>query len=123
MRRSSRALALLVSATFLPSHALAQASPPSWEASPDVYKVIGETAQYRIILGTWKADRKDNPHSHTAGLVVYLSDCNLRNHRPGVPPDDYAAMAGDFRPIGGIASHQVENIGKADCQSIHVEKK
>jgi hypothetical protein len=123
MRRSSRALASLFCATLLPSLALAQASPPSWEASPDVYKVIGETAQYRIILGTWKPGQIDNPHSHTAGLVVYLSDCSLRNHRPGMAPDDYAAKAGDSRPIAGIASHHVENIGRTDCQSIHVEKK
>jgi hypothetical protein len=108
---------------LLSSNVLAQTSPPSWEASPDVYKVIGETAQYRIIFATWKPGQSDDPHSHTAGLVVYLSDCNLRNHRPGSPPDDYAVKAGDSRPILGIASHHLENIGNADCQLIHVEKK
>lgn len=123
IRKSFRTLAYLIGATSISSNVLAQSSPPSWEASRDVYKVIGETAQYRIILGTWKPDQSDNPHSHTPGLVVYLSDCNLRNHRPGMAPDDYAVKAGDFRPIAGIGSHHVENIGKTDCQLIHVEKK
>lgn len=123
IKKSFCALASIFCAILLSPNVLAQSSPPSWEASPDVYKVIGETAQYRIILGTWKPDQGDNPHSHTAGLVVYLSDCNLRNYRPGMPPDDYAVKAGDSRPIAGIASHHVQNMGKADCQLIHVEKK
>jgi hypothetical protein len=102
---------------------LAQESPPPWEASSDVYKVIGETAGYRIILATWKPGQIDNPHSHKAGAVVYLSDCNLRNHRPGSAAADNAFKAGETRSISGIPSHRTENIGNADCQLIHVDMK
>ncbi len=102
---------------------LAQASPPPWEASSDVYKVIGETAQYRIIMATWKPGQIDNMHSHKAGAVVYLTDCNLRNHRPGSDPADLAFKAGQTRTTTGIPSHRMENIGNADCQLIHVDVK
>jgi hypothetical protein len=117
------AVASLFGATLLSSSGLAQESPPPWEASPDVYKVIGETARYRIILATWKPGQIDNPHSHKPGVAVYLTDCNLRNHRPGVAPVDYAVKPGDSRPTSGIASHRTENLGSADCQLIHVDMK
>jgi len=123
IKKLSCALASLFCVTLLSSNGLADESPPPWEASPDVYKVIGETAQYRIILATWKPGQIDNPHSHKAGVVVYLADCNLRNHRPGSDPADNSFKAGQTRSTSGIPSHRTENIGKADCQLIHVDMK
>ncbi len=116
-------LALLVCATLLSSPALAEEAPPPWEASPDVYKVIGETAGYRIILATWKPGQIDNPHSHTPGAIVYLTDCNVRNHRAGSAPIENTFKAGEARSISGVASHRLENIGSADCQLLHVDAK
>ena len=119
----SCALSTLFCATLLSSNVLAQDSPPPWEASPDVYKVIGETAQYRIILATWRPGQIDNPHSHKAGVIVYLTDCNIRNHRPGSAPADNAFKAGQTRSTSDIPSHRTENTGDADCQLIHVDTK
>jgi hypothetical protein len=119
-----RVVALSALALAMPSaDVLAQVSSPPWEASPDVYKVIGEAAQYRIIIATWKPGQIDNTHSHTAGAVVYLTDCKLRNHRSGSDPADLAFKAGQTRTTSGIASHRMENIGNADCQLIHVDMK
>jgi hypothetical protein len=118
-----RTTAPVLYAMLLASNVLAQESPPPWEASPDVYKVIGETDQYRIILATWKPGQIDNPHSHKAGVAVYLTACNLRNHRPGIAPADNAFKAGQSRSTSGIPSHRTENFGNADCQLIHIDMK
>jgi len=123
IKEISCAFALLLGAIPLSSHATAQTSPPPWEASPDVYKVIGETAQYRIILATWKPGQIDSPHSHKAGLAVYLTDCALRNHRPENAPVDNAFKAGQTRSTSGTPSHRTENIGNADCQLLHIDMK
>jgi hypothetical protein len=116
-------VASLSCATLLSLNVMAQESPPPWEASPDVYKLIGETAGYRIILATWKPGQIDSPHSHKPGVAVYLTDCNLRNHRPEIAPADNVFKAGQTRSTSGIPSHRTENIGNADCQLIHVDMK
>ena len=124
IQKISCTLASLFCATLLSATVLAQgSSPPPWEASPDVYKVIGETAGYRIILATWKPGQIDNPHSHKPGVAVYLTDCNLRNHRPEIAPAANVFKAGQTRPTSAIPSHRTENIGNADCQLIHVDTK
>jgi hypothetical protein len=106
------------------SAAIAQEAPPSWVASPDVYKVIGENAKYRIILATWKPGQIDNPHSHKPGQVIAVTDCLGRNHPAGGPPADRPLQkAGQVTPLAAIASHQNENIGTADCQIVLIEEK
>jgi hypothetical protein len=111
-------------ALVLVTSAFAQEAPRSWVASPDVYKVIGESAQYRVIVATWKPGQKDNLHSHTAGTSISLTDCDISNHPTGVAPiNNLARKAGDALPLAAIASHSTENIGNADCQIIFIERK
>jgi hypothetical protein len=111
-------------ALLLVTSAFAQEAPRSWVASPDVYKVIGESAQYRVIIATWKPGQKDNLHSHTSGTSVSLTDCDISNHPTGVAPiNNLARKAGDALPLAAIASHSTENIGNADCQIIFIERK
>src|SRR3974390_2273053 len=117
------AFASLCIALLVPSNVLAQEPPRSWLASPDVYKIIGENALYRIILGTWKPGQVDNQHSHTAGAIVYLTDCNIRHYPPAAAPVDTMCKAGGVRTIPAVPSHHVQNIGSADCQMMQVEQK
>jgi beta-alanine degradation protein BauB len=102
---------------------LAQAVPPGFVASPDIYKVIAENDKYRVIEVTWKPGQKDLPHSHPDAAVYYLTNCTMRNLFPGRPPIEGSPIAGTVRIQAPIASHTVENIGSTDCRLIMFEPK
>lgn len=53
--RAGGLCAALVAAPF----AWAEDAPPSYEASPNVYKLVVENAHFRVIEATWKPDQKD----------------------------------------------------------------
>lgn len=61
--------ALFALAVLASGSALAQGLPRSFEASPDIYKVIAEDTRYRIIAVTWKPGQRDQLHSHPASAV------------------------------------------------------
>jgi hypothetical protein len=103
--------------------ALAQAVPPGFVASPDIYKVIAENDKYRVIEVTWKPGQKDLSHSHPDAAVYYLTNCTMRNQFPGRPPMEGSPIAGTARVQAPIASHTVENIGTTDCRLIMFEPK
>lgn len=115
------AAALAVGLCAIPG-AWAQAVPNSFVASPDIYKVIAENEQYRVISVTWKQGQRDVQHSHPASAVYYVTDCKLRGYSPN--------GVGEFSPKAGmaivqkpIAAHSMENIGDADCRLIMFEPK
>lgn len=102
----------------------AQGVPPSYKASPDVYKLIAENEQFRVIQATWKPGQRDAWHSHAGALVAYrLSDCKSRIHTPDGKYQDRNGKAGEvtFNPV--IASHSFENVGTTECKSLLVERK
>lgn len=104
--------------------ALGQGVPLSFAASPDVYKVIGENEQYRVIAVTWKPGQRDNWHSHGAAVAAYnLTDCNMRVHTPDGKTLDRTSKAGDARVQKQGPSHSLENIGKTECKLILFEPK
>jgi len=103
--------------------ALAQAVPPGFVASPDIYKVIAENDKYRVIEVTWKPGQKDLSHSHPDAAVYYLTNCSMRNQYAGRPPMEGSPLAGTARVQAPIASHTVENIGSTDCRLIMFEPK
>ena len=54
-------------------------APPANVASPDVYKVLAENDQFRVLEATWQPGQEDNYHSHPADRVsLYRTDCTLR---------------------------------------------
>ena len=118
------ALLALVAGTISTSPAWAQNSEPSYKADPDVYKVIFENADFRVIVGTRKAGTKDKPHAHPLpGIVYNATDCKNRLYGADgktMLRDNKAGTAGSA-PI--TASHQTENIGTTDCVQVFVEKK
>jgi beta-alanine degradation protein BauB len=120
------AIRILLPAAFLAvstSWAQAPATPPSFVASPEIYKVIAENDKYRVIEVVWKPGQRDRVHSHPEAATYYLSDCVLRNHPSGGPPQDGTRLAGRASVRGPIAAHSIENIGSADCRLIMFEPK
>ena len=113
-----------ITASMMISIAIAQNSPPTYQADPDTYKVIFEDQNFRVIAATWKKGATDKPHSHPLPFVIYaLDDCTLRIHNPDGSTRDLPAKAGAATPGPITASHTAENVSGADCHGILVERK
>jgi len=104
--------------------AVAQVSPPSWTASPDVYKVVVENGQFRVVEGTWIPGQRDQFHSHpNGGLVYFVTDCLLRLHSPDGRTENVHQSAGSGSWQPAFDSHWVENVGKETCKEVLFEPK
>jgi hypothetical protein len=127
MRPTSLA-ALLSCVTFnalAPANAVAEEDMPrSFVASPEIYKVIGENEQYRVIEATWKPGQRDKFHSHGATVASYaLTNCHMRNHLPDGKTTDNERKPGAVGIRSSDLSHSQENIGKTVCKMIIFEPK
>ncbi len=95
----------------------------SFEASPDMYKVIGEDKNFRVILATWKPGQSDAMHSHAGDLTNYtLTECQLK----GVAPDGKGGELTRKKGTVGFNTasvHQVTNTGSNECVLLIVERK
>ena len=106
------------------SAAMAQGVPASYQADPDVYKVIFEDQNFRVIAATWKTGVHDKPHSHPVPSVAYsLTDCKSRIYEPDGKTIDGNNKAGTAHAVPIIQSHSVENIGPTECRVVLVERK
>lgn len=114
--------ALILGAT--PS--VAADAPTAPEASPDVYKIVAENAQWRVIEATWKPGQEDNFHSHTADRVsLFGTNCKLRLSKPNGKFKDVKPKAGKAKARTGkpVKSHKAKNIGDKICVIRIVELK
>jgi quercetin dioxygenase-like cupin family protein len=115
---------VLAGGAAAPISVLAQGVPTSYKASPEVYKLIAENDQFRVIQATWKPGQRDAWHSHAGALASYLlTDCKSRVHTPDGKYQERSRKAGEanFSPV--IASHAVENVGTTECRLVIVERK
>ena len=119
LRGSALALMILGAA----GTALAQTFPRALVASPDIYKVIAENAQYQVIEANWQPGQRDVMHSHPASAVYFPMDCVLRFHFTN-------GATWEVLPIHGMANvqrpdetHMVENTGTKACKVIMFEPK
>lgn len=120
--RSLLLVGALPAALLATGVARAQAIPHSLVASPDIYKVLAENEQYRVIEVTWKAGQRDQVHSHPASAVYYLMDCTLRGYDgKGKLLGERAVKAGTAIVQAPIAAHMLENAGPEACKLIMFE--
>ena len=104
--------------------ASAQSEPPSYTASPKIYKLVSENDQFRVIHQTIKPGQRDAWHSHAGNLAAYrLTDCNSRTHTPDGKHTDANRKRGEVAFLPAIASHSFENRGKTTCETLIVERK
>lgn len=115
----SLATALCGWATVLPAGA--QQNPRSFVASPDIYKVLAQNEQFKVISVTWRPGQKDVLHSHPANGVYYLTDCSLRIYAPDGSFRDAQPKAGYAAVQAEIPGHVLENIGASDCRLVMFE--
>ena len=106
------------------SAAVAQSAPPTYQADSDVYKVIFEDQNFRVIAATWKKGVHDKAHSHPVPSMAYsLTDCMLRIYEPDGKTREINNKAGATQAVPITQSHSAENIGPADCSVVFVERK
>ena len=117
-------VAASLAAVMIASAAAAQNAPPSYQGDPDVYKVIFEDQNFRVIAATWKKGATDKPHGHPVPFIAYaLDDCTIRIHNPDGSTRDINNKAGAATPGAITASHTAENMSATDCRGILVERK
>ncbi len=103
---------------------MARTSPPTYQGDPDVYKVIFEDANFRVIEAVRKQGVHDKTHGHPAVAVVYnVTDCKTKVYTPDGKTAERDAKAGTVTAVPVIASHSAENISDTDCKQIFVERK
>ncbi|MCK5446208.1 MAG: hypothetical protein KAI73_11345 [Rhodospirillaceae bacterium] len=110
---------ILTSALLLgAAPAMAEEVPSAPEASPEVYKIIAENDQFRVIEATWKPGQQDKFHSHPADRVsLFETNCALRLTNPDgtyrdAKPKGGKAVARTGKPV---ASHYAKNMGDSIC--------
>lgn len=107
-----------------PFATMAADAPLSYKASPEIYKLLAENDQFRVILATWKPGQRDAQHSHSAATAYRLTGCKSRIFGPdGKVLSEGEAKAGSVVLNNAIVSHSLENIGTTDCQTLLVERK
>jgi len=124
--RITLALGAMALVSLASSAAMAQNAPPSYEGDPDVYKVIFEDQNFRVIDSIRKKGVHDKLHSHPVPSIVYhLTDCTSLSYGPdGKPTGSPSNRKAGTAQTGSITpAHSVENIGPEDCHQIFVERK
>jgi hypothetical protein len=76
MRHRTMLLVSLI-AIATASTAAAQNALPTYQGDPDVYKLIFEDQNFRVIAATWKKGTTDKAHSHPAPLSLTHSTTAL----------------------------------------------
>jgi quercetin dioxygenase-like cupin family protein len=118
------AVSLAAAGLATPFSASAETAPPSYTASPKIYKLVSENDQFRVIRQTLKPGQRDAWHSHAGNLVTYLlTDCKTRFHTPDGKSVDRDGKRGSAGFVPSTESHSAENIGTANCQVLIVERK
>jgi hypothetical protein len=104
--------------------ALAQNAPPSFLGDPNVYKVIFEDENFRVIDSIRKPGVHDKEHGHPVpSIIYYVTDCTTKVYTPDGQTRVNTRKAGTATANQIVASHSAENIGDADCHSLFVERK
>ena len=106
------------------AEAVAQTAEPTYKGDPDVYKLIFEDDNFRVIEVNRKKGVHDKVHGHPApGIVYNVTDCKTKQYAADGKTSETDRKAGTAGSLPVVASHSAENIGPADCKQIFVEKK
>src|SRR5712675_1827882 len=102
MIRITAAIAL---ACMAATAAFAQTAPPTYQGDPDVYKVIFEDQNFRVIAVTRKKGVHDKAHGHPVPSIVYnITDCATKTYTPDGKTSEVTRKAGSANAIPVIPS-------------------
>jgi hypothetical protein len=91
--------------------------------SPEIYKVLFENDEIRVLEVTYKPGERDALHSHPMYTVVAETGGTVRIHVPGAEPVDSAIEAHHPLRLDPVKAHWVENTGDTTIRIIAVEFK
>jgi len=97
-------------------------APDSVIADPAHYKVEFENDKVRVVRINYGPKEKSVMHSHPAGVVVFLSDLDVRFTMPDGTTEDRKVAAGTAAWSDAMA-HNPENIGNKPLEVIHIDIK
>jgi hypothetical protein len=117
-------LAAAIVTAVVSTAASAQTAKPTYEGDPDVYKLVFEDANFRVIKVLRKKGVHDKAHGHPSPAIVYnITDCTTKQYSPDGKSAENTRKAGTASAVAIVASHSAENTGPADCEQVFVEKK
>jgi hypothetical protein len=123
-KHSTFALRAIAAVYLVSSAAIAQNAPPTYQGDPDVYKIIFEDQNFRVIETVRQKGVHDKAHGHPVPSIVYhVTDCDTKLYAADGKTNETHSKAGSAGAVPVIASHSAENIGPADCRQIFVEHK
>jgi beta-alanine degradation protein BauB len=92
------------------------------KTSPQLYKVLIDNDQVRVLEYRLKPGEKEPMHSHPAGVVYVLSGATLKFSYPGGRTEEKAAATGETIWRDPV-THAVENIGKTEAHALAIDLK
>ncbi|MGB7293496.1 MAG: hypothetical protein WBD99_15095 [Thermodesulfobacteriota bacterium] len=92
------------------------------QVSPDVYKLILDNDQVRVLEYQSKPGQIDGMHSHPNRLVYTFTPVKLKAVAPDGTVTDVDAEAGETFWLGPV-TNSIQNVGKSDARILIVEIK
>jgi hypothetical protein len=98
-------------------------APLSYIADPQVYHLLKENDQFRVILAKRPPGHKDAWHSHSALALYNLTDCEGHLFTPDGKVINVKGKAGTVVLNPATPSHAADNTGSSECDQLIVERK
>lgn len=114
------AAALIVAASCIADQSRAQ-DPAA--LSPDIYTVLFENEEIRVLEMTFEPGEREAMHSHPKYCIVTKEGGTLRIHTEGNVPRDAEMQVNQPRCVGPVTAHWAENVGDTTVRVIAVEYK
>ena len=112
--------ALIISAVCIANQSHAQ---DAVAVSPDIYTVLFENDEIRVLELEYEPGERDAMHSHPKYTIVTKEGGTLRIHTEGKEPRDADMQVDQPRLVGPVTAHWAENVGDTTIRVIAVEFK
>jgi len=91
--------------------------------SPEIYTVLFENDDIRVMELTYQPGERDAPHSHPKYTVLVLEAGTLRVHPQEGEAQDIVVQRGQTSLLDPVERHWAENVGETVVRAVAVEFK
>lgn len=112
--------ALIVTASCIADQSRAQ---DAVAVNPDIYTVLFENEEIRVLELTLEPGEREPMHSHPKYCIVTKEGGTLRIHTEGNEPRHAEMQVDQPRCVGPVTAHWTENVGDTTIRVIAVEYK
>jgi len=91
--------------------------------SLEVYSVLFENDDIRVLEMTYQPGQGDTIHSHPKYVGLVMEGGTLRVHHENGESEDATFETGETVPLALVTHHRAENIGKKIFRAILIENK